>query len=404
MKHRVLFGLLVGLGLILALSGSVAPVSSQDGAPAAAPQGPSNPDAAVGTAITYQGHLTKNGSPVNATCDLTFGLYDAASGGNYVANDSVTVPVNDGDFSAVLDFGADAFTGGGRWLQIYVRCPSAVGSYTQLNGRVALTAAPYAHSLRPGATVIGSQGTTFHAANSAEDGVAVYGEATSLSTTSDYQAYGGKFTSRSRGGVGVYGEDKDSGDYSSGYGVYGKSNSTWGYGVYGENSSPDGYGVYSAGDAHVQGKLTWQAKTSYISVPAAAFIPRNLGDVSPDCNDPQYANDGDRLTIYPSVCLVSDYVAAVQLPHGATVTAMSFNYFDYAPNNDGSVGLYRDWSEQMAYAVSSGDSGEGAATDTSIDYATVDNLNHTYYLRATLVEWNVQLRYVVIEYTIKEPY
>ncbi len=404
MKYKVLFGLLAGLGLILALSGGVAPVSSQDGAPAAAPAGPSNPEAVVGTTITYQGHLTKNGSPVNATCDLIFLLYDAASGGNYVTEDSVTTPVSDGHFSAVLNFGEGAFNGAARWLQIHVRCPSGVGSYTQLSGRVALTAVPYAHSLRPGATVIGSQGTTLHVTNSAEDGVAVLGEATSLATASDYQAYGGKFTSRSRGGIGVYGEDNNSGDYSSGYGVYGKSNSTWGYGVYGENSSPDGYGVYSAGDAHVQGKLTWQAKTSYISVPAAAFIPRYLGDVSPTCHNPQYANDGDRLTIYPSTCPVYDYVAPVQLPHGATVTAMSFNYFDYAPNNDGSVGLYRDWSEQMAYAVSSGDSGEGAATDTSIDYATVDNLNHTYYLRATLVDWSVQLCYVVIEYTIEEPY
>jgi hypothetical protein len=43
-------------------------------------QGP-GPQAALGTAFTYQGHLNDTGGPVNDTCDLTFGLYDEAGSG-----------------------------------------------------------------------------------------------------------------------------------------------------------------------------------------------------------------------------------------------------------------------------------------------------------------------------------
>ncbi|MCL6649704.1 MAG: hypothetical protein K6U89_15390, partial [Chloroflexi bacterium] len=40
----------------------------------------------LGTAFTYQGQLTRGGSPVTGQCDFTFQLFDAASGGSQVGN------------------------------------------------------------------------------------------------------------------------------------------------------------------------------------------------------------------------------------------------------------------------------------------------------------------------------
>ncbi|MBN1922279.1 MAG: hypothetical protein JW892_13610 [Anaerolineae bacterium] len=404
MKYRIFVGLLLCLMLIMATGNSAIFALSQASTGEDAPSTASGVEAPVGNAITYQGYLVQNGSPVTATCDFAFALFDAVGGGESVGDAAVTVPVTEGKFTALLDFGGAAFTGDARWMQVYVRCPSTVGSYTLLSGRVELTAVPYAHSLRPGAQVFGTEGATLHVRNSAENGVAVHGEATSLATAFDYQAFGGRFTSRSRGGVGVFGGDNDAGDYSFGYGVWGQSNSHWGYGVYGENASPDGYGVYSAGNAHVQGELTWQPKTSYISVPAAAFIPYASTN-NPVCLTPYYINIGDRLTVYDSPCTVSQFEAPVNLPHGATVTSLTFHYYDRDTDRDATVNLWRDSDELLATVTSTGDDGFGSNSTTTINYALVDNQNHTYFLEATLVtmQW-VDLRFIVIEYTINAPY
>lgn len=43
-----------------------------------------------------------------------------------------------------LEFGASAFTGDKRWLEIAVRSPAGSGSFTTLTPRQPLTASPYA--------------------------------------------------------------------------------------------------------------------------------------------------------------------------------------------------------------------------------------------------------------------
>lgn len=98
----------------------------------------------LGTAFTYQGHLTAaGGQPINEDCSIAFRLYDQAADGLQVAPAlTPTVPVSEGLFAVELDFGA-VFTGTGRWLDIAVKCPGDT-AYTGL-GRQALTAVPYAH-------------------------------------------------------------------------------------------------------------------------------------------------------------------------------------------------------------------------------------------------------------------
>ena len=99
--------------------------------------------AALGTAFTYQGQLKKDGNPVSGTCDFQFTLYDDASGGTALGTQTKTgVSVTNGLFTVQLDFGANAFQGNARWLQIAVKCAGDT-DYITLSLRQALTAAPY---------------------------------------------------------------------------------------------------------------------------------------------------------------------------------------------------------------------------------------------------------------------
>jgi hypothetical protein len=169
----------------------------------------------VGTAITYQGRLDRNGLTTTDTYSFIFRLFDSASGGLQISTDQ---PVNgvvapNGLFNVTLDFGVSAFTGETRWLDIQVK-GSADPSYTQLTPRQPLTAAPYAIGLRPGAQITGqvANGNGLSATNT---------------TTSGY-GFGIKGQTDAIQGAGVYGYASASG--GDVYGVYGVSNSASGYG------------------------------------------------------------------------------------------------------------------------------------------------------------------------------
>lgn len=122
--------------------------------------GPDSPSAAVGSAITYQGRLLRNGNPVNGTCSMTFKAYPSASALEPMAVLTKSVLVNNGQFSVDLDYNvfpnALPFTGGAVYLGIRVSCG---GTAEDLSPRQAITAAPYALSLRPGATMEDGNGS-----------------------------------------------------------------------------------------------------------------------------------------------------------------------------------------------------------------------------------------------------
>ncbi len=98
--------------------------------------------------FTYQGRITKNGAPVNESCNFRFSLWTSPVGGSQLGNSILkeSVGVVNGLFTATLDFGQDVFRGKIRWLQIKVQCPAETGPYVTL-GRQPLTAAPFALSL-----------------------------------------------------------------------------------------------------------------------------------------------------------------------------------------------------------------------------------------------------------------
>lgn len=96
--------------------------------------------------FTYQGQLKKAGVPLNGTADVVFTLWDAAAGGSQVGL-TLSVPgapLVQGLFTVDLDFGASAFNGEGRWLEIQARNPAGAGAYTTLSPRQPILPTPYA--------------------------------------------------------------------------------------------------------------------------------------------------------------------------------------------------------------------------------------------------------------------
>jgi len=96
--------------------------------------------------VSYQGRLTDGTQPANGSYDLRFTVHDAVTGGSAVgvAVELPNVAVVDGLFSVALDFGAGAFDGAPRWLEMGIRPGGSVEAYTALLPRTPLMASPYA--------------------------------------------------------------------------------------------------------------------------------------------------------------------------------------------------------------------------------------------------------------------
>ncbi|MEM7343876.1 MAG: hypothetical protein AAF485_06505 [Chloroflexota bacterium] len=206
--------------------------------------------ATLSTTFVYQGQLSDAGGPVNDTCDFTFKLYDALSGGSQI-NSTVTangVTVTNGSFSTELDFGSDAFTGDARYLEITVNCGSGV---TTLSPRQQLFAVPYALGLRPGATIEGAGAVLTGITTGQTNARGLVGKATA--TTGSTSGVRGETESTNSGAHGVYGLAISAS--ATGTGVKGQNNGTTGYGVWGtagngtgvlgQSNSSSGYGVWA---------------------------------------------------------------------------------------------------------------------------------------------------------------
>src|SRR5437899_2364264 len=97
------------------------------------------------TSFVYQGRLSDGGVAANGNYDLQFALFDSLSGGAQVGSTQTlnTIAVSNGVFTVSLDFGANAFNGANRFLEISAR-PSGAGSTTLLTPRQQITSTPYA--------------------------------------------------------------------------------------------------------------------------------------------------------------------------------------------------------------------------------------------------------------------
>ncbi|MCL4199521.1 MAG: hypothetical protein KJZ69_18660 [Phycisphaerales bacterium] len=105
----------------------------------AAPPEPSD------SAFAYQGLLLRQSIPVNDVVDLQFTLWNKSVEGEQTGSPQIIWQqrVTDGRFSAILDFGPDAITSGGRWIEIAVRGSGDPG-FTTLLPRQRIMAAPLA--------------------------------------------------------------------------------------------------------------------------------------------------------------------------------------------------------------------------------------------------------------------
>lgn len=110
--------------------------------------------------FSYQGRLTDGGVAANGVFDLRFILYDMPVGGAQ-QGPIITledVAVANGIFTVSLDFGAAAFPGAARWLEIGVRPGASVGVFTLLSPRQPIISTPYAiRSLNAGTAALATQ-------------------------------------------------------------------------------------------------------------------------------------------------------------------------------------------------------------------------------------------------------
>jgi hypothetical protein len=93
----------------------------------------------IGSAVTYQGELRQNGTPVGGPVNLSFQLFDAAAAGSQIGP-TITLnntPTTGGRFTVQLDFGSGAFSPGvQRWLAI-------TANGVLLTPRQPITASPF---------------------------------------------------------------------------------------------------------------------------------------------------------------------------------------------------------------------------------------------------------------------
>jgi hypothetical protein len=200
-------------------------------------------DAPVGTSFSYQGQLKDASGPLTGSCDFQLGLWDALTAGTQTGATltKTNQAVSEGLFTVLLDFGANAFNGSARWLEIAVRCPAGGGQYATLSPRQPLSPAPYA-LYSANADLLDGQHASAFASNAHNHwGQVWYGSGTGLTLSGN--------TGLNAGGTdyGVEGYASS----SNGRGIYGSANATTGFtfGIYGGADSTSGTGVFGIAGA-----------------------------------------------------------------------------------------------------------------------------------------------------------
>ncbi|MBU1178717.1 hypothetical protein KJ903_05940 [Patescibacteria group bacterium] len=174
---------------------------------------------------------------------------------------------------------------------------------------------------------------------------------------------------------------------------------------------PTADAVYSFGtsdyqflDAYLSGTVTaaayayGTAQTRYWSIGGSELIPA----------------ESEAIFTKGSGCLSStddSFTAPVNLPQGAVVTKLAFNYSDTDDSDEFNVGLIRSKNgadETMATAATSGStSGWRTAEDASVVGATVDNSEYSYRTQVGDGDMNNgathQLCAIEVSYTVTSP-
>ena len=210
--QRMLVGAVV-VGLLLVLA--VGLTQAQEPGPENGTLAESEVGAAMEDIVPIQGRLTDASSnPLTGTYDITFSIYDRATGGTALCTDLDSVQVTEGLFSAELNFcTGDDIDGRQLWLGV------KVGSDPEMTPRQGIYAVPYAWSLRPGAVI-----------SETRDGILTVrstGSGDNDAFFADAEGEGEAITAEAVDGIGVYGSSVNNtgvhGFSGSGAGVFGGS-------------------------------------------------------------------------------------------------------------------------------------------------------------------------------------
>lgn len=148
--------------------------------------------------LTYQGRLTQDGAAPNGIYDVRFALFADEAGGLALGSacTNLEVNVNQGVFTARIDFGPGVFGSEPRWLEIAVRTNGA-SDYTRLVPRQLMTPVPEAFYAQ-------EAGVSLTASNIAWEGItglpenltnlAAYAAGVGLSLSNDVFALDTQFT------------------------------------------------------------------------------------------------------------------------------------------------------------------------------------------------------------------
>jgi hypothetical protein len=380
--------------------------------------------AAQSTAITYQGELSQLGQPAAGSFDLRFKLFDAVLGGTQVGSsvcvDNVTVA--DGRFTAAVDFGQQFAATAPRFLEIDVR-PGEAGTcavsngYTTLTSRQLLTTAPRAAAANVANALAAPDGAPNQAVfvdNAGNVGVGTTAPTELLDVRTPTGAYFKVDTAngdlRMNGGpdgqAGLFIDGPLSGSFSilSAQGARLQVNNNGNVGI--GTSSPTTR-LHVAGSARIDGPLTIGAQTRYLAVHGSAFRQAN-----PTAGGAIFDQRGVRSTIGSGG---QDFWAPVNLPNGANVTEVRIAFIDNILNQSAfiSVGYgrsdFQGGTLELATVDSSLFNNSTVAREWStniIDYPTVDNATHSYWLRASIPGTSSaegRLFHVRITYTVTSP-
>jgi hypothetical protein len=238
-KHK--FAVLVSIGMVaVALAALLLSAANAIASPPAQASTTVEAPALSSPVLQYQGRLlnpsTGNPKP-NGTYTMTFRLYDVAIGGTALWSEAKSVIVGNGLFSTYLGqttpLPLTQFDGRSLWLGI------KVGVDPEVTPRVALSPAPYAISLIPGAQISGSiPGLVgiLRVVNSSQGAAAL----TVLETGSTGSTYGLLANTFSPNGAAVYGYAESGGTGVAAYGYSGSALNAYA-------ASSDGWaGVFSS--------------------------------------------------------------------------------------------------------------------------------------------------------------
>jgi len=410
----------------------------------------------LSSAFTYQGEIASNGIPFHGMFDVRFALFDAPAGGNQLGSEFCfdNLIAERGRITTTLNFGPQ-FNGATRYLQIRLRedtnlafsCLDPSG-FTLLEPRQRLTAAPNA-AFALDASALNNQPASFYtdasnlssgtipdarlpsdlprlATSNSFTGVNQFNGFTGVNRNfalSGAEVFGLQNLPAQNGYVGMYVNSTAlTGLPFYGYAVNGQfawtmhdPAGTWhvfnnNYSLSVTNAGNVGIGTTTparrldvAGAARASDFEYAAPQTSFYMVSQAAFSGRDGTPVN---------HSGGSGGAWPASPTVNGIAAPVNLPHGSTITAITYYVFDGFSNADLNLSLTYQSGTSSSFTSAASVSTNG--TNPNIQTFAVTGLNipidHSLFgyqivahPSATWSTFNMLVKSVRIEYTLPRP-